>query len=242
MSAVIKLTVNSGAGVLASVVSRLQAAGVRIRSHSLESLDGGGAVLTLHAATGAGIDEAALRSALSDIDAVRSVDEIDAGEGGVPTGLDDSPEIPGDLVERLVSSFPRVMTHLQAYQERIAGEPRRADMLKQLGIQAGRRFASAVEHGPIKTVADVIDDVVLPGIGSIAEASRNGEAVVVPVSLFTRRMVTSMDLLGGDDESCDFLCGFIQGLASSAAGYESLSVAETRCRARGDPACVFAFT
>ncbi len=241
MATTIKLRVNSGSGVLSAVVSRLQAAGVRVKSHSLEPVSGDSAMLTLHTDAGAGIDAADLRSQLTELAMVQGVEEISTGEAasaGRPSGL----EVPGDLVDRIVTSYPKIMPYIQSYEERVAKDPQRVAKLKQLGVESGRKFAAALDPGSSETVTDVIDDVVLPAIGSIAEASRSGDTVVVPVSLFSRRVVTSMDLFSGDDENCDFLCGFIQGLVSSSPGHESVSVTETRCRANGDPACVFSLT
>ncbi len=238
MTATIKLMVNSGSGVLAAVVSALQAAGVRVKSHSVEQVNSGSSMMTLQAEAAGGIDESELKSKLSAIPVVQSVEEISTGNRA-PAMRTTGVSVPGDLVKRVVTSFPKIMPHLQNYEEQIAKDPQRVEKLKQLGVESGRSFAADLEHGALESVSDVIDEVVLPGIGSIAEASRSGETVVVPVSLFTRRVVTSMDLFSGDDENCDFLCGFIEGLSSSAPGYESVSVTETRCRANGDPACVF---
>ncbi len=241
MAAVIKLRVNSGSGVLSAVVSRLQAAGVRVKSHSLEPVSADSAMLTLHGDARGGIDAADLRSQLSELEVVRGIEEISTGEAA-PAPQSSEPEVPGDLVGRIVASYPKIMPHIQSYEERIAKDPQRVAKLKQLGVESGRNFAAALEPGSSESLTDVIDDVVLPAIGSIAEASRSGDTVVVPVSLFSRRVVTSMDLISGEDENCDFLCGFIQGLASSSPGHESVSVTESRCRANGDPACVFALT
>lgn len=242
MAAVIKLRVNSGSGVLSAVASRLQAAGIRVKSHSLEPVNEGSAMLTLNADSDGGVDAADLRSRLSELEVVQGVEEISSGEEAAPARRVPEVEVPADLVSRLVASYPKIMPHIQSYEEQIAKDPRRTEKLKQLGVESGRKFAAALEPGSSESLADVIDDVVLPGIGSIAEASRSGDTVVVPVSLFSRRMVTSMDLFSGDDENCDFLCGFIQGLASSAPGHEAVSATESRCRANGDPACVFSLT
>ncbi|MDZ7843113.1 MAG: 4-vinyl reductase [Gammaproteobacteria bacterium] len=131
------------------------------------------------------------------------------------------------------------MPHLQDYEEQIAKDSQRVEKLNQLGVESGQNFAADLEHGYLESISDVIDEVVLPSIVSIAEASRSGNTIVVPISLFTRRVATSMELFSGDDENCDFLCGFIEGLSSSVPGHESVSVIETRCRVDGDPACVF---
>lgn len=239
MTATIKLMVNNGSGVLAAVVSQLQASGIRVKSHNLEPVNNSSAMLTLNTDAEAGVDAAELKSRLSAIPVVQSVEEIGAGTSAPATpGV----EVPDELVKRIVSAYPKIMQHLQPYEEKLAKDPQRVAKLKQLGVESGRKFAAELEHGPLESVSQVIDELVLPGIGSIAEASRNGDTIVVPVSLFTRRMVTSMDLITGDDEKCDFLCGFIEGLSSSAPGYESVSVSEIRCRANGDPACVFSLS
>lgn len=241
MAATIKLRVNSGSGVLSAVVSRLQAAGVRVKSHDLEPINEGSAMLTLNAEADDGVDKEDLRSRLSDIEVVQSVEDISSGESA-PARRAAEVEVSVELVNRIVASYPKIMPHIQNYEEQIAKDPQRVEKLKQLGVEAGRRFAAALEPGSLESLSDVIDDVVLPGIGSIAEASRSGDTVVVPVSLFSRRVVTSMDLFSDDDQKCDFLCGFIEGLVSSSPGYESVSVTESRCRANGDPACVFTLT
>lgn len=241
MTATIKLMVNSGSGVLAAVATKLQAAGIRIKSHSLESVNSGSSILILHAETNGGLDEAELKSTLSGIEVVQSVEEIRSGKSA-PGRQKPAIEVPGALVNRIVSSFPKIMPHIQNYEEQIAKDPQKGEKLKRLGVEAGRKFVAELEHGPLESVSDVIDEVVLPGIGSIAEASRHDNTVVVPVSLFSRRVVTSMDLFSGDGENCYFLCGFIEGLSSSSPGHESVSVVETRCRANGDPACVFSLS
>jgi hypothetical protein len=96
-----------------------------------------------------------------------------------------------------------------------------------------------LETGRPESVSAVKDDVVLPAIGPIAEVSRKDHTVVGPISLFTRRVVTSADLFNGEVENCDFLCGFFEGLSAPSPGFESLLVEETRCRVNGDSACAF---
>lgn len=79
MTATIKVMVNNGAGVLAAVASRLQAAGLRVKSHDLQPINGNSSLLTLSADAGGGFDEADLRSSLSGLEVVQSVEEISAG-------------------------------------------------------------------------------------------------------------------------------------------------------------------
>lgn len=240
MTTTIKLMVNSGSGVLAAVAACLQTVGLRVKSHDIAPINGNSSMLTLRANATA-FDEAELRSNLSQLGVVQSVEGIEAGQRAAgPRGA--AGDIPADLVNRLVESFPRIMPIIQSYEEQIAKDPRRSDKLKQLGTESGRRFAASLEAGQPESVSDVIDSVVLPAIGPIAEASRKDDTVVVPISLFTRRVVTSMDLFNGEGEHCDFLCGLIEGLSTSPPGFESLSAKETRCRVNGDPTCVFSLT
>lgn len=241
MTATIKLVVNSGSGVLAAVVSRLQAAGMRVKSHSLEPVNASSSILIVHAEGREDIDEADLKSKLSGIEVVQAVEEISSGDRA-PARRQPGVEVPAELVNRLVASFPKIMPHIQNFEEQTAKDPQRVHKLRQLGVEVGRKLVAELEHGPLKSLPAVIDEVVLPGISSIAEASRDDSAVVVPVSLFTRRLVTSMDLFSGDGENCYFLCGFIEGLATSSPGNESASVVESKCRANGDPACVFSLS
>lgn len=238
MTATIKLTVNSGSGVLAAVASRLQAAGIRVKSHSIEPVNASSSVLTLQVEVRGDIDEAELKSKLSGIEVVQGVENISAG-GSVHEPQQPGVAVPEELVGRVVASFPKIMPHIQNFEEQTAKDPQRIEKLRQLGVEAGRKLVADLEHGSLDSLPAVIDEVVLPGISSIAEASRDGSTVVVPVSLFTRRVVTSMDLFSGDGETCYFLTGFIEGLATSASGHESVSVVESKCRANGDPACVF---
>lgn len=239
MTATIKLMVNSGTGVLAAVASRLQTAGLRVKSHDIEPINASSAMLTLTADVTGAFDGAELRSSLSEIEVVQSVEEVSGGRLPVAPQQSAS-EVPGELVNRLVASFPKIMPHIQRYEEQLAKDPKRSEKLKQLGVESGRNFASSLEPGDPDSVPGLIEDIVLPAISSIAEASRKGDTIVAPISLFTRRMVTSMDLFNGEGESCGFLCGFIEGLTTSVPGFESVSVKEMRCRANGDPACVFA--
>jgi len=237
MTATIKLMVNSGSGVLGAVAVCLQTAGLRVKSHDIDPISGSSSMLTLTAST-TGFDEADLRSNLSRLEVVQSVEGIDAGQqAAAPRGA--AGDVPGELVNRLVAEFPKIMPTIQSYEEQLAKDPHRSHKLKQLGAEAGRRFAASLEAGRPESVSAVIDDLVLPAIGPIAEASRKDDTVVVPISLFTRRVVTSMDLFNGEGENCNFLSGLIEGLSTSAPGFESLSVKESRCRAHGDPACVF---
>lgn len=238
MTATIKLMVNSGSGVLAAVASRLQAAGIRVKSHSIEPVNASSSILTLHAEVRGDIDEADLKSKLTDIEVVQGVEKISTGDSA-PERQQPGVAVPEELVSRVVASFPKIMPAIQNFEEKTAKDPQRTEKLRQLGVEAGRKLVADLEHGPLDSLPSVIDEVVLPGISSIAEASRDGSSVVVPVSLFTRRVVTSMDLFSGDGETCYFLSGFIEGLATSSPGHESVSVVESKCRANGDPACVF---
>jgi predicted hydrocarbon binding protein len=238
MAVTIRLMVKSGSGVLAAVVSQLQASGIRVKSHNIAPINSDSAMLTLNADAGGGFDEGELKSKLAGIEVVQNVEEI-SSEQGVAAAKQPDLEVSEELVNRIVAAFPRIMSHIQNYEEQIANDRRRVEKLKRVGVEAGMKFAPKFETDSPESIPDVIDEVVLPGIGSIAEASRDGDAVVVPISLFTRRMVTSMDLFSGEGENCYFLSGFIEGLAASLPGHESVSVAETKCRANGDPACVF---
>lgn len=238
MTATIKLMVNSGSGVLAAVVSRLQAAGLRVKSHNLEPVNASSSILTVHAEVRDDFDAAELKSMLSGIEVVQGVEEISAGNRA-PERQQPGVAVPEELVNRVVASFPKIMAPIQNFEEKTAKDPQRVDKLRQLGVEAGRKLVADLEHGPLDSLPAVIDEVVLPGISSIAEASRDGNSVVVPVSLFTRRVVTSMDLFSGDGENCYFLAGFVEGLVTSSPGHDAVSVMESKCRANGDPACVF---
>lgn len=241
MTATIKLLVRSGSGVLSKVASQLQTQGLRVKSHDLQPVNDSSVMLTLNTVSQEEIDEAGLKTLLADIDVVLGVEEISRA---VSTAAQTTPavEVPAELVERLVSSFPKVMSHIQNYEENIAKDPLKTDKLKRLGLETGHRLGNTPEADAPESLQGLIDDVVLPGIAQLAEASRDGETIVVPISLFTRRVVTSMDLIGGDDEQCYFLCGLIEGLAGSRPGYESVSVVESSCRANGDSTCVFSLS
>lgn len=241
MTATVKLIVNSGSGVLAAVAARLQNAGLRVKSHNVEPINGSSVVLTLTADAAGSFDETELKTSLTGIEVVQSVEKIDTGQTTRRRERSVA-DVPDDLIGRLTDSFPRIMSHIQSYEERLANDPRKNDKLRQLGVESGRRLAASLSIGNPESISDVIDGVVLPAIGSIAEASRDGDTIVVPISLFTRRVVTSMDLFNGEGESCGFLCGLIEGLSASSPGFESVSVKETRCRASGDSSCVFSLT
>lgn len=238
MTATIKLMVTSGSGVLAAVASQLQAAGIRVKSHNVEAADDGGSMLTVSGDVTGGFDEADLRGRLSGVEVVRRIEEISSAADQV-AGPAPAAKIPDALVDRIVAAYPKIMPHIQNYEEQLTKDPDKADKLRQLGVEAGLKLGAQRQSGASGSLSELIDEVLVPVVGSIAEASRDGDTVVVPVSLFTRRVVTSMDLFSGENENCDFLCGLIEGMAASVPGYESISVTETRCRANGDPVCVF---
>lgn len=236
MTAQIRLMVNSGSGVLAAVVNELQALGIRVKTHALDAMSNTSALLTLQAEAAADTDLAELRSRLSGLPVVQRVEDVTFEQRKAPvekTGIAD------ELVERVSASYPKIMPHVQAYEEELAKDPRRREKLHELGAAVGATLAAQHDDGIPEDRNEVIDTVVVPRLGAIAEASREGEAVVVPISLFTRRMVTSMDLFSGDDENCWFMCGLIEGMIAAAPGQEAVKVEETKCRANGDSACVF---
>jgi len=240
VTATIKLMVRSGSGVLSAVASRLQGSGIRVKSHSIEAVDENNALLIVSAESAEPVDEAAVRSALGDVEGVRSIEDVSAqvGQPGAPSA---GVEIPAELVDRITHSFPKIMPHIQNYEEKLASDPQKSDKLRQLGVDTGRKLGTGADSSAPESVDQLIDEVILPAVEHIAEASRDGEKVVVPVSLFTRRVVTSMDLFSGEGEKCEFMCGLLEGLAVSTPGFERMSVTEAQCRANGDSACVFKF-
>ncbi len=238
MTISIQLMVNAGSGVLAAVVTQLQASGIKVKSHKLERVNDKSSLLTMNAESTSVLDKAELKSNLSSIPVVQSIEELDLSTIA-PARTEPEIEVPADVVDRVVAAFPRIMPLIQNYEEQVAKDPQRTAKLNKLGLATGKQFSADWNIDTLETKADVIDKMIIPKIGQIAEASRQDDTVVVRISLFTRRHVTSMDLIGGENENCYFLCGLIEGMASSVPSFASVSVDEQKCRANGDDNCVF---
>lgn len=246
MAVEITVILDGSAGGMARVITALKRFGLTFAGHHIEPIGGDRSRLIVSAEGSAVADE--LREKLAQVRGVAEVVRIGAGgeaAAGGPRDRAARPAAPAagldEFADRLVNDYPRILRHIDAFEEALPGNQDLSQQLKRLGRLVGSKLGgqdpSLREAG---TLHEALEGSVVPILDRIAEPEVVGSDIRVRLSIFTRRQVNTMDLVfGGEASRCDFLSGMIEGMIAGVPGIPDVQVNETSCRTNGDEYCLF---
>lgn len=244
MAVEITVILDGTAGGMARVITALKRFGLTFAGHHIESF-GDRSRLTVNAEGNAVAEE--LRGKLAEVKGVAEVVRVGSGgssgaaqrepasRAAAPaTGLD-------DFADRLVNDYPRILRHIDAFEEALPANQDLRRQLKRLGrLVGGKLGAQDPMLREAGTLHQALENSVVPILDRIAEPEVVGSDIRVRLSIFTRRQVNTMDLVfGGEASRCDFLSGMIEGMIEGVPGIPDVQVEETSCRTNGDEYCLF---
>lgn len=252
MAVEITVILDGSAGGMARVITALKRFGLTFSGHHIEPMGGDRSRLTVSAEGSAVAAE--VRDRLAQVKGVVEVVQIgSAGAApaqvrretpqpaapravpqGEPVGLE-------DLAERVVSDYPKIIRHIDAFEQTIPDKGDLAPQLRRLGrLVGGRLGAQDPTLHEAQTLHEALENSVVQILDRIAEPEVVGSDIRVRLSIFTRRQVNTMDLVfGGEASRCDFLSGMIEGMVDGVSGLPDIRVEETSCRTNGDEYCTF---
>lgn len=230
---------------MARVVAALKRFGLAFSGHHIEPVGNDRSRLVVsaegHAVTGE------LRDRLSQVKGVLEVVQIGAGESGAvrtarqsarPAETAASLEV---FADRIVSDYPKILRHVDAFEEAIPGNQDLSQQLRLLGRRVGGKLGQQdATLQEAQTLHEALESSVVQILDGISEPEVVGSDIRVRLSVFTRRQVNTMDLVfGGEASRCDFLSGMIEGMIEGVSGLPNVHVEETSCRTNGDEYCRF---
>ncbi|HSH44059.1 MAG TPA: V4R domain-containing protein [Arenicellales bacterium] len=243
MAVEITVILDGTAGGMTRVITALRRAGLRFSGHHIEAVGDDRSRLTVNADGTAAAGE--LREMLAGVKGVAEVVRIgtDDSAPGEPApvpvvnaaGLD-------EFADRLVNEYPRILRHIDAFEQALPRDQDLGQQLRELGWLVGGKLgaqdSALQEAGTLKAA---LEESVVPILDRIAEPEVVGDSDIrVRLSIFTRRQVNTMDLVfGGEASRCDFLSGMIEGMVAKAPAVADVKVEETSCRTNGDEYCLF---
>lgn len=253
MAVEITVILDGSAGALARVITALKRFGLTFAGHHIEPVGGDRSRLTVGAEGTALLD--ALYDELARIKGVAEVVRIDSDGVARLTAPPESPRsapprrpAPAadpkargleDLAKRLVADYPRIVGHLDAFEQTITSREDLAPRLRRLGKLVGGQLG---EQDPTLLAANTLNEAletsVVQVLDRIAEPEVVGSDIRVRLSIFTRRPMSSTEP-GGEASRCEFLSGMIEGMIDAVAVLPAVRVDETSCRTRGDEYCTF---
>lgn len=252
MAVEITVILDGSAGGMARVITALKRLGLTFLGHHIESVGDNRSRLTVNADGYAVADE--LRANLAEVKGVMEVVQVGGLDGGgepaAPgTAAPGAPAAPRSapapglegLADRVVDDYPKILRHIDAFEEALPSGQNLGQQLKRLGRLVGNRLgagdASLQEAG---TLHEALENSVVRILDRIAEPEVVGSDIRVRLSVFTRRQVNTMDLVfGGEASRCDFLSGMIEGIIAGSPRLPRVRVDETSCRTNGDEHCLF---
>ncbi len=252
MAVEITVILDGSAGGMARVITALKRFGLTFTGHRIESMGDERSRLTVSAEGSAVAAE--VRDRLAQVKGVVEVVQIGSG-GAAPTQIRREAPQPAtprsmpqgqpvgleDLAERVVEDYPKVIRHIDAFEQTIPNRDELAPQLRQLGrLVGGKLGAQDPTLQEAHTLHEALENSVVQILDRIAEPEVVGSDIKVRLSIFTRRQVNTMDLVfGGEASRCDFLSGMIEGMVDGVSGLPDIRVEETSCRTNGDEHCTF---
>jgi predicted hydrocarbon binding protein len=240
----ITVILDGTAGGMTRVITALKRFGLTFSGHHIEPVGDNRSRLTISAEGHAVADE--LRAKLAEVKGVNEVVSIGSGGESAAPRREAPPAAAAvsgleDFAARLVNDYPRILRHIDAFEQALPGNQDLGQQLRRLGRLVGGRLgegdAALHEAG---TLHEALEKSVVPVLDRIAEPEVVGSDIRVRLSIFTRRQVNTMDLVfGGEASRCDFLSGMIEGMIASVSGIPDVQVEETSCRTNGDEYCLF---
>lgn len=252
MAVEITVILDGSAGGMARVITALKRFGLTFSGHRIEAMGDKQSRLTVSAEGSAVAAE--VRDRLAQVKGV--VEVVQIGSGGAapaqvrreaPQRAAERPMAEGrtvgleDLAERIVSDYPKIIRHIDAFEQTVPNRDDLAPELRRLGRLVGGRLGG---EDPMlqeaHTLHEALENSVVQILDRIAEPEVIGSDIRVRLSIFTRRQVNTMDLVfGGEASRCDFLSGMIEGMIKGVSGLPDIRVEETSCRTNGDEYCTF---
>lgn len=234
----ISLQVAQASGILGKAAALLLESGLRYGKHR-QNADSSGHPELIIEAEGEHIERELLQSQLSEIEGVLEVNHILIAPKADATKVQLVQDTETELVADILRTWPNFIEQLQAFED---AQPHREREQKvgNLGKQIGRRMADLYPQlRDLDSIPAVLTDVIVPACQGIAQCKAQDNALMVPVSIFTKRLNGMNLLFHGEPDTCYFMVGFIQGLFDMARGLPPMKVQETRCKATGDSYCLF---
>lgn len=231
---------------MARVITALKRFGLSFAGHRIEPLADDRSRLTISAEGSAVADE--VRERLAQVKGVVEVLRIGTGGGSAPARRESPRPAPAaqavgfeEFADRVVADYPRILRHIDAFEQAIPEPADLSPQLKRLGKLVGGRLGEKdASLQEARTLHEALENSVVQILDRIAEPEVVGSDIRVRLSIFTRRQVNTMDLVfGGEASRCDFLSGMIEGMIEGVSGLPDIFVEETSCRTNGDEYCVF---
>lgn len=243
----IRVLIDGSPGTMARVLTGVRRLGMAINSQHLDkSSTAESNELTIDAEGQVGAAD--LARSLGEIKGVISVLNVgpDTTAGpGATAGSTRRPQggVRGNIVDQIVTSYPKILRYLDAFEADIDDKATRSARLMTLGEQVGLRMMQGnTDLDGCNTIKEALA-VAVPVLKPISDARAVGSQLHMNLSIFTRRQVNTMDLVfGAEATKCDFMSGLIQGIVNSAPLLPEVTVEETSCRTNGDEECVFQVT
>lgn len=245
MAVEITLILDGTAGGMARVVTALKRFGLTFSGHHIEPAGENRSRLTVNAEGSAVADE--LREKLAAVKGVTEVLQIGSGNSSAAAqrerAVRPAAQAAGleNFANRLISDYPRILRHIDAFEEALPGNQDLGENLRRLGRLVGRKLG---EQDPALheagTLHEALENSVVQILDRIAEPEVVGSDIRIRLSIFTRRQVNTMDLVfGGEASRCDFLSGMIEGMIEGVSSLPNVRVEEASCRTNGDEYCLF---
>ena len=246
------LTVEDRPGILSSAVTSLRRFGLTFERHRTHEEQTSGRRRMVIEANGVLTDPEGLAGRLAAIRGVVGVDPIGAGTTAAGPSPSPGPEmapprpsavkVSEELVQAMLADYPRIMGQFQQFELSLPADDRQTPQ-RELGYRLGLALAERHRAG-LEASLDLgrtLENVVVPALERLAQAQVTADdALEVPISVFTRRYLNSMDLtFGAELDHCWFLGGLVQGLLERSPHLGPVRVTEERCRAVGDETCLF---
>jgi len=233
------------AGGMARVIAALKRLGLTFSGHRIEPLDDTRSRLTVKAEGEAAA--ARLREEIARIKGVAEVVQIGSDEESSAVRHDAAarPTAPTgrleDFADRLVKDYPRILAHIDAFEQALPADRDAGQQFWRLGRRVGTKLGG---QDPTLRQAETLDEAlensVVPVLGGVAEPEVVDGDIRLRVSIFTRGQGNAIEPASSSAASrCEFLSGVIEGLLDGAPGIPDVQVREIRCRNRGDEYCLF---
>lgn len=245
MAVEITVILDGTAGGMARVITALKRFGLSFMGHRIESMGDDRSRLTVSAEGNALADE--VREKLAQVKGVVEVLQVGAA-GAAParrrsTRSESARRAGGleDFADRVVADYPRILRHIDAFEQAVPDPQDLSPQLKRLGkLVGGKLGVNDAALQAAQTLHEALENSVVQILDRIAQPEVVGSDIRVRLSIFTRRQVNTMDLVfGGEASRCDFLSGMIEGMIEGVSGLPDIYVEETSCRTNGDEYCVF---
>ena len=246
MATQIVLNLDSQPGSMARAITALRRFGLTLSKHRIAPVSDG--LFRLVILAEGPFSERELTDSLEKIRGVQEVvrvgvthtDSAPSGNKAKPVGRGVSGSTV-DPVDEIISSFPRILSIIEGYEQQVRHFGNRKARLKDLGGRVGRKMISNDESiKSATTIHEALQNAVVPALKPISDIEAFGSELRVRISIFTSRQVNTMDLdFSGEASHCDFLSGIIQGMINVSDILPEVFVEEHACRTNGDDFCLF---